>query len=61
MGNQGDNGGWEKVGGSNKNSANSKKNAAKFTKDEKKRFEQKAPKLEEVSKLKKCLIEFNLI
>ena len=44
-------GGWEKVGGkSNKGSGGNKANGSKFTKTEKKKFAETAPKLEDVCK-----------
>lgn len=43
------NAGWEKVGGEKKKRNNHKENG-KFTKSDKKKFAEKAPKLEDVCK-----------
>jgi hypothetical protein len=44
------NSGWEKVGGGGKSKSGPSKNGAKFTKTEKKKFAETAPKLEDVRK-----------
>ena len=56
-------GGWEKVGGggkggkSNKGGGGNKENGGKFTKSEKKKFAESAPKLEDVCKLTRVFVE----